>query len=114
MEAAAAGAREAGAVMHGTLPSAPPSSRTPPAAELGRPVKRPPWQLAALVLFACIDVAAIGIFFVVFIGVVISPPAPRSTAFVLVTGGFAFAVLVLGQFFHWSRLALRVGQERRS
>ena len=100
--------------MHATLPSVPPSSRTPPAAEQRRPVKRPPWQRAALVLFACIDVAAIGTFFAVFIVVVMSPPTPRSTAFVLVAGGFAFAVLVLGQFFHWSRLALRALKERGS
>lgn len=109
MEAAAAGAREQGTVMHGTLPSAP----LPPAAEQGRPVKRPLWHRAGLVLFACIDVAAIGTFFAVFVGVVISPPTPRGGTFVLVAGGLAFAVLVMGQFFHWSRLALSALKERR-
>ncbi|MFM2099267.1 MAG: hypothetical protein RLZZ366_806 [Pseudomonadota bacterium] len=76
-------------------------------------IQRRWWHNMALVVFACINVASIGIFFAVFVGVVMSPPNPRNLLFLLVTGGFAFAVLVMGQFFYWSRLALRKIKERR-
>lgn len=71
------------------------------------------WHRLALICFACVNAAAIGIFFAVFVGVVISPPTPRNLLYFLVSGGFAFAVLALGQFFYWSRLALRRMKERR-
>jgi nucleoside recognition membrane protein YjiH len=74
---------------------------------------RPWWQRAFLVVFACINLAAIGTFFAVFVGVVMAPPNPRSGIFLLVVGGFAFAVLVMGQFVYWSWLALRRFKERR-
>ena len=96
--------------MHGKLPSATPAA---PVAAQTEPLTRPSWQRAAVILFACIDVAAIGTFFAVFVGVVISPPTPRGGTFVLVAGGLAFAVLVMGQFFHWSHLALSALKERR-
>jgi len=67
---------------------------------------RPRWHVPALVLFACLNVAALGIFFAVFVGVIASPPQPRNVIHLLVAGSFAFAALVLGQFFYWSRMAL--------
>lgn len=72
------------------------------------------WRRFAVVAFACFNAASLGIFFVVFVGVVVSPPAPRDAAFLLVAGSFAFAVLVMGQFVHWSRLALRAFKDARS
>ena len=72
------------------------------------------WQRFAVVLFACINVASLGVFFAVFVGIVMSPPNPRTTVFALVVGGFAFAVLVMGQFVYWSRLALRALRARSS
>jgi hypothetical protein len=77
------------------------------------PRQRPWWHRVALILFACVNVASIGIFFAVFVGVVMSPPSPRNALFLLVIGGFALGVLVMGQFFYWSRLALRRVKERR-
>jgi hypothetical protein len=68
---------------------------------------RPLWLRLSLIAFACVDVAAIGIFFAVFIGVVISPPIPRSALCVAAAGGFAFAVLAMSQFAYWSWLLLR-------
>lgn len=72
------------------------------------------WRRVAVLVFACVNVASVGVFFVVFIGVVVSPPSPRNLTYLLVAGSLAFAVLVMGQFVHWSRLALRVIKERRS
>ena len=66
------------------------------------------WRRLAVVLFACVNAASVGVFFVVFVGVVLSPPAPRNAQFLLIVGSFAFAVLVMGQFVHWSQAALRV------
>jgi len=68
--------------------------------------ERARWHLPALVVFSCFNLAAVGIFFAVFVGVVLSPPEPRNAIHLLVAGSFAFAVLVLGQFVYWSRLAL--------
>jgi len=64
------------------------------------------WHLPALIVFSCFNLAALGIFFAVFVGVVLSPPEPRNAIHFLVAGSFAFAVLVLGQFVYWSRLVL--------
>ena len=72
------------------------------------------WQRFAVALFACINVASLGVFFAVFVGIVMFPPDPRTTVFGLVVGGFAFAVLVMGQFVYWSRLALRTFRARSS
>ena len=68
----------------------------------------------ALIVFACLNIASIGIFFAVFAGLVFAPPDPRARLLLLVAGSFAFAILAFGQFFHWSRLALRALRERRS
>ena len=78
-------------------------------------VEMPPHRLQrlAVLAFAFVNAASIGVFFVVFIGVVVFPPLPRDATFVLVVGSFAFAVLVMGQFVHWSRLALRALRNRR-
>jgi hypothetical protein len=70
-------------------------------------------QRLAVLAFAFVNAASVGVFFVVFIGVVVFPPLPRDATFVLVVGSFAFAVLVMGQFVHWSRLALRALRKRR-
>jgi hypothetical protein len=86
-------------VIHSSLASA--DSGVSPA-----PAQMRWWHRLALICFACVNVAAIGIFFAVFVGVVMSPPNPRNLLFFLVAGGVAFAVLALGQFFYWSRLAL--------
>jgi putative Ca2+/H+ antiporter (TMEM165/GDT1 family) len=81
----------------------------PPAAS----AQSPGWHRPALILFACVNAASIGTFFAVFVGAVLAPPHPRNAVFLLVTGGLAFAVLVMGQFVHWSQLALRRVKERR-
>ena len=67
---------------------------------------RPRWHVPALVFFVSLNVAALGIFFAIFLGVIASPPQPRNVIHLLVAGSFAFAALVLGQFFYWSRMAL--------
>lgn len=72
------------------------------------------WRRFALFLFACVNVASVGVFFVVFVGVVSSPPSPRNSTYMLVAGSLAFSVLVIGQFIHWSRLALCAIKDRRS
>lgn len=72
------------------------------------------YQRLAVVVFACINFASLGVFFAIFVGIVMSPPNPRTTVFMLVVGGFAFAVLVMGQFVYWSRLALRALRARSS
>lgn len=72
------------------------------------------WHRFAVVIFACINVASLGVFFAVFVGIVMSPPNLRTTVFALVVGGFSFAVLVTGQFFYWSTLALRALRPRSS
>ena len=70
-------------------------------------------QRLGVLAFALVNAASVGVFFVVFIGVVVVPPLPRDATFVLVVGSFAFAVLVMGQFVHWSRLALCALRKRR-
>ena len=76
-------------------------------------VVTPRWHRPALIAFACINAASVGTFFVVFIGLIAFPPEPRSALFLLEVGSFALAVLVMGQFVYWSRLALRALRERR-
>lgn len=71
------------------------------------------WR-AALSIFACVNAAATGVFFTVFAGLVYSPPSPRNALHSLLIGVLAFAVLILGQFIHWSRLALFAIKERGS
>jgi hypothetical protein len=89
------------------MPSAPISGTAHPLEhKLGEARIRPRWHVPALVLFGCLNVAALGIFFAVFVGVIASPPQPRNVIHLLVAGSFAFAALVLGQFFYWSRMAL--------
>jgi hypothetical protein len=70
-------------------------------------------QRLGVLAFALVNAASVGVFFVVFIGVVVFAPLPRDATFVLVVGSLAFAVLVMGQFVHWSRLALRALRGRR-
>jgi hypothetical protein len=89
--------QERGNVMHISLATRKPS--LVPASS-----HRPWWHSASLILFACLNVESTGVFFVVFVGVVISPPSPRSPLFLLVTG----------QFVYWSRIALRRVKERRA
>ena len=72
-----------------------------------------PWQRFVVVVFACINVASLGVFFAVFVGVVLVPPNPRNLVFLLAVGSFALAVLVMGQFVSWSRVALRAYRGRR-
>ena len=74
--------------------------------KLGDAQTHPRLHGPALVLFACLNVAALGIFFAVFVGVIASPPQPRNVIYLLVAGSFAFDALVLGQFLYWSRMAL--------
>ncbi len=64
-------------------------------------------------MFACVNAASVGTFFVVFVGLIAFPPEPRSALFLLAVGSFALAVLIMGQFIYWSRLALRSFRERR-
>lgn len=72
------------------------------------------WHRLGVAIFACINVASLGVFFAVFVGIVMSPPEPRTLVFALVVGGVAFGVLVMGQFVYWSRLALRALRSRSS
>ena len=76
-------------------------------------IATPWWRRWGLIVFACVNAASVGIFFVVFIGLVAFPPEPRNALFLLAVGSFALAVLVMGQFVYWSRLALRSFRERR-
>lgn len=71
------------------------------------------WQRLGLNLFACVNAASVGTFFVVFVGLIAFPPEPRNALFLLAVGSFALAVLIMGQFIYWSRLALRSIRERR-
>jgi hypothetical protein len=79
-------------------------SRSPSPTELER---------AALIVFACLNTASIGVFFIVFVGLLFWYPEPRATVFLLTAGSMAFATLVMAQFVWWSRLALCALSERR-
>lgn len=63
-------------------------------------------ERAALIVFACVSAAATGVFFTVSAGIILSSPSPLNALYSLEVGTLAFAVLVLGQLVHWSRLAL--------
>ena len=76
--------------------------------------QRSNWRLFGVILFACVNLAALGVFFAVFVGLLVAPADPRQSLFALVAGSLAFAVLALGQFVHWSRLALETVKGRRS
>jgi cell shape-determining protein MreD len=98
-------------MMHGSATSSA-ALVSPAAAESAHTVApssqqlRPLWLRLSLIAFACVYGVAIGIFFAVFIGVVISP-IPRSALCMAAAGGFAFAVLAMSQFAYWSWLLLR-------
>ena len=72
------------------------------------------WRLLGVILFACLNLAALGVFFAGLVGLLVAPADPRQSLFALVAGSLAFAVLALGQFVHWSRLALKTVKGRHS
>ncbi len=71
-------------------------------------------RVLGVILFACLNLASLGLFFAIFVGLIFAPSDPRRHLFALVAGSFAFAALALGQFVHWSRFALKVLKARRS
>ena len=76
--------------------------------------QRPNLRRLGLIVFACLNIASIGVFFAVFAGLVFAPADPRARLALLVAGSFAFAILAFGQFFHWSRVALRALKAKQS
>ena len=88
--------------------------RSAPGGAVMLPAQRFNWRLLGVILFACLNLAALGVFFAVFVGLLVAPPDPRHSLFALVAGSLAFAVLALGQFVHWSRIALKTVKGRRS
>ena len=88
--------------------------RSAPGGAVMLPAQRFNWRLLGVILFACLNLAALGVFFAVFVGLLIAPADPRHSLFALVAGSLAFAVLALGQFVHWSRVALLTVKGRSS
>ena len=81
--------------------------RSAPGGVVMLPAQRFNWRLLGVILFACLNLAALGVFFAGLVGLLVAPPDPRQSLFALIAGSLAFAMLSLGQFVHWSRLALK-------
>ena len=80
--------------------------RSAPAAVM-LPAHQSNWRLLGVILFACLNLAALAVFFAGLVGLLLAAPDPRQSLFALVAGSLAFAILALGQFVHWSRVALK-------
>ena len=94
------------------------SVAAPPVATRSTPrhvgVSTAAWRRFGIIAFACLNAASLGVFFVVFVGVVVLPAEPRTLVYLLVAGSFAFAVLVMGRFPHWAHLALLARRRGRA